>query len=129
MKSSVKPLNGTLEGSHVAFLGVFVIVIQGNICASVVIETTTTSTRGTSVVTIAVTSVTSAISTVASAISTVASAISTITSASSVVIFLPLCSDINVDESTIELTSTLAKCLSNRLGIIELNVSETTRLN
>ena len=122
MKSSVKPLNGTLEGSHVAFLGVFVIVIQGNICASVVIETTTTSTRGTSVVTIAVTSVTSAISTVASAISTVASA-------SSVVIFLPLCSDINVDESTIELTSTLAKCLSNRLGIIELNVSETTRLN
>lgn len=122
MKSSVKPLNGTLEGSHVAFLGVFVIVIQSNICASVVIETTTTSTRGTSVVTIAVTSVTSAIS-------TVASAISTITSASSVVIFLPLCSDINVDESTIELTSTLAKCLSNRLGIIELNVSETTRLN
>lgn len=122
MKSSVKPLNGTLEGSHVAFLGVFVIVIQGNICASVVIETTTTSTRGTSVVTIAVTSVTSAIS-------TVASAISTITSASSVVIFLPLCSDINVDESTIEVTSTLAKCLSNRLGIIELNVSETTRLN
>ena len=122
MKSSVKPLNGTLEGSHVAFLGVFVIVIQGNICASVVIETTTASTRGTSVVTIAVTSVTSAIS-------TVASAISTITSASSVVIFLPLCSDINVDESTIEVTSTLAKCLSNRLGIIELNVSETTRLS
>ena len=122
MKSSVKPLNGTLEGSHVAFLGVFVIVIQSNICASVVIETTTASTRGTSVVTIAVTSVTSAIS-------TVASAISTITSASSVVIFLPLCSDINVDESTIELTSTLAKCLSNRLGIIELNVSETTRLS